>query len=280
MGFVNVWDPNVTSDGFSGFAQRRFANGTFAFSPPDACSPIDPVSHSCARGTDNNVGFYESSSWEYSFFAPHAMATLISLMGGNDTFISRLDHYFSKDYFLAGNEPSFSIPWAYHYANRPDLSALRVRNVVYNKFNTGIGGIPGNDDSEAMAALLTFHILGLYPTPFSWQLLVGSPLVSSYTITNDLLGTITTVTVDGFDNSTLTATPPNGSKPFVKSIRINGEDNPSLSWLAFDDLTGGGEIVIEVDGDAVAATQRGCGGASPTSVSRSGTSRQSIPESL
>lgn len=24
MGFVNVWDPNVTSDGFTGFAQRRF----------------------------------------------------------------------------------------------------------------------------------------------------------------------------------------------------------------------------------------------------------------
>lgn len=24
MGFVNVWDPNVTSDGFTGFSQRRF----------------------------------------------------------------------------------------------------------------------------------------------------------------------------------------------------------------------------------------------------------------
>lgn len=25
MGFAKVWDPNVTSDGFTGFAQRRFA---------------------------------------------------------------------------------------------------------------------------------------------------------------------------------------------------------------------------------------------------------------
>ena len=24
MGFLNVWDPNVTSDGYTGFAQRRF----------------------------------------------------------------------------------------------------------------------------------------------------------------------------------------------------------------------------------------------------------------
>lgn len=78
MGFALVWDPTVTSDGFSGFAQRRFPvtsqlfsympsypdskyfqNGSFAFSPPNACSPVDPVGHSCARGTDNNVGFYE-----------------------------------------------------------------------------------------------------------------------------------------------------------------------------------------------------------------------------
>lgn len=24
MGFLNVWDPNVTSDGFTGFVQRKF----------------------------------------------------------------------------------------------------------------------------------------------------------------------------------------------------------------------------------------------------------------
>jgi putative alpha-1,2-mannosidase len=32
------------------------------------------------------------------------------------------------------------MPWAYHYANRPDLSALRVRDVLYKNFNTGING--------------------------------------------------------------------------------------------------------------------------------------------
>lgn len=50
------------------------------------------------------------------------------------------DHYFTKGYFQAGNEPGFAVPWAYHYANRPDLTAQRVREVVYKNFNTGIGG--------------------------------------------------------------------------------------------------------------------------------------------
>lgn len=30
-----------------------------------------------------------ASSWEYSFFAPHSMATLVELMGGTETFINR-----------------------------------------------------------------------------------------------------------------------------------------------------------------------------------------------
>ncbi|KAF7377608.1 Glycoside hydrolase family 92 protein [Mycena sanguinolenta] len=242
MNFVNMWDPNVTSDGFSGFAQRRYPNGTFAFSPPNACSPVDPVSHSCARGTDNDVGFYESSSWEYSFFAPHSMATLVGLMGGPDTFVARVDHYFAEPYFLAGNEPGFLVPWAYHYANRPDLTALRVRNVVYDNFNTGIGGIPGNDDSGAMAALLTFHLLGLYPVAASKQLLIGSPLLSTASIRQGL-----------------SPTPPAGASVFVKSITINGKPSASLCWIDFDDVVGGGSIEIEVYGDADAAAAAGCG---------------------
>ncbi|KAF9261279.1 hypothetical protein L218DRAFT_1046753 [Marasmius fiardii PR-910] len=260
MNFVNMWNPNVTSDGFSGFAQRRFQNGTFAFSPPDACSPVDPVGHSCARGDDNDTGFYESSSWEMSFFAPHSMATIIKLMGGTSTFISRLDHYFSKGYFQAGNEPSFEIPWLYNYANRPDLSALRVRDVVFKNFNTKINGLPGNDDSGAMAALLVFHLIGLYPVPSSQQLLIGSPLLSSFTIHNNLLGTSTKFTVNGFDPTTVVQTPPSGSRVFVKSVSVNGQPAQSICWIPFDTVVGGGNIVIEVDGDSVAAMERGCGG--------------------
>ncbi|KAJ6598444.1 glycosyl hydrolase family 92-domain-containing protein [Mycena vulgaris] len=259
MNFVNMWDASVTSDGFSGFAQRRYPNGTFAFSPPNACSPVDPVGHSCARGTDNNVGFYESSSWEYSFFAPHSMSTIIGLMGGPSAYVTRVDHYFSAGYYLAGNEPGFLMPWAYHYANRPDLSALRVRKVVYENFNTGIGGIPGNDDSGAMASLLTFHILGLYPVAASKQLLIGSPLVSAYTLRNDLLGTRTAVSVLGFDKAGLGAAPPAGARVFVKSVTINGAPSASLCWIDFDDIVGGGRVEIEVYGDAVAAAAAGCG---------------------
>ncbi|KAF8880515.1 glycosyl hydrolase family 92-domain-containing protein [Infundibulicybe gibba] len=271
MNFVNMWNANLTHDGFTGFAQRRFPNGTFAFSPPDACSPVDPTPHSCARGDDNDTGFYESSSWEMSFFAPHSMATIISLMGGATTFISRLDHYFTKGYFIAGNEPSFQTPWLYHYANRPDLSAQRVRQVVFKNFNTGIGGIPGNDDSGAMASLLTFHLLGLYPVQASKQLLIGAPFVSAFTLKNNVHNTVTTFTVSGFDSTTLVAAPPAGSRIYVKSVTINGKLSNSVCWISFDDVVAGGNIVIEMSADPGVAT--GCGtapGALPDSLQTGG----------
>jgi hypothetical protein len=110
-----------------------------------------------------------------------------------------------------------------------------------------------------MAALLTFHLMGLYPVPSSRQLLIGSPLLSSFTIHNNLLKTSTKFTVVGFDSATLAQKPPSGSRVFVKSIKINGNQTPSLCWISFDDVVGGGEITIEVDGDAATAATRGCG---------------------
>ena len=110
-----------------------------------------------------------------------------------------------------------------------------------------------------MAALLTFHILGLYPVPATRQLLIGSPLVSSYVLKNNLFQTETNVTVQGFDHTSLSATPPTSSRLFVKSITINGMPNESLCWISFDVITGGGNIVIEVDNDSEGASARGCG---------------------
>lgn len=119
--------------------------------------------------------------------------------------------------------------------------------------------IPGNDDSGAMAALLSFHILGLYPVVSTRQFLIGSPLVSSYALSNDLFGTTTTVTVQGFDPASLNATPANNTALYVTRITINGAASESLCWITFDDLTKGNNITITVDEDATGAAARGCG---------------------
>ncbi|KAG0151539.1 hypothetical protein CROQUDRAFT_719745 [Cronartium quercuum f. sp. fusiforme G11] len=177
--YRNIWDPTVTSDGFKGFFQKRFSNGAFAPTDVKACSPKDTDgSEGCFFDFSSQVGFYESSGWEYSFYAPHDTAHLIALQGGTDTFVKRLDHFFDEGYYLAGNEPSFQTPVGYHYAGKPADSVSRVRSVVRSNFNPGAAGIPGNDDQAAMATLLLFHLLGLYPVPSTTQYLVLSPWVA------------------------------------------------------------------------------------------------------
>ncbi|KAJ7314754.1 hypothetical protein DFH08DRAFT_821077 [Mycena albidolilacea] len=63
---------NVMSNGFLDFAQQ-YLNGIFAFSPPNICSPVNLVEHLLCM--------LAASSWEYSFFAPYSISTLIGLMG-------------------------------------------------------------------------------------------------------------------------------------------------------------------------------------------------------
>ncbi|MBW0562385.1 hypothetical protein O181_102100, partial [Austropuccinia psidii MF-1] len=139
--YRNVWDPEAEAEGFKGFVQNRYPDGKFMWTDPSICSPKNYLGYDCHLGMENVEGFYESSAWEYSFFAPHDTNHLIGLIGGDETFIKRLDYFFKAGYYLAGNEPSFQTPVAYHYAGKPARSVERVRQIIRSNFNTDIGGI-------------------------------------------------------------------------------------------------------------------------------------------
>lgn len=121
-----------------------------------------------------------------------------------------------------------------------------------------------------MAALLVFHLLGLYPVPSSRQLLIGTPFISSYTIHNQLFNTNTTVTVQDFDPATLVETPLAGSRIYVQSITVNGVLRDNICWIEWDSIVGGGEIIIAVGANP---TTDGCGSAPdsrPSSLEQGG----------
>ena len=77
--------------------QKRFPNGTFEPVDPTDCSPNDKQidTRQCSLQSGNTVGFYEASSWEYSWFAPHDTAHLITMMGGNvsDSLLAYSTHH-------------------------------------------------------------------------------------------------------------------------------------------------------------------------------------------
>ncbi|KAG1821259.1 glycoside hydrolase family 92 protein [Suillus variegatus] len=269
--YRNVWDATVYSDGYLGFMQKRFPNGTFYNTDPVDCSPKDTrSSQECSLQEDNQSGFYESSSWEYSWYAPHDTGYLVELMGGNTTFTNRLDHFFDGGYYQAGNEPSFQTPIGYHYANQPWRSVDRVRDVVMNNFNIETAGLPGNDDQAAMATLLGFHLLGLYPVPSTTHYLIVSPFTPKYTIHNAYLNTSTTVTVTNYSAASVAYPIPDGVPAYVKNVTINGVPAKSRCYVDFyDTFRVGGEIEIVVTEDKT----YDCGGPVPESLSMEGFAR-------
>ena len=168
----NLFDPNFESEGFRGFVRPRHRDGSWV-------APFNPTTSAGTGG----AGFYEDGSWAYSFFVPHDVAALITAMGGPNTFVRRLDHYFATPgRYYTGNEPSFMVPYLYLWAGRHDRSAQQIRSTLSGEFNDSRSGLPGNDDSGAMSAWYVEGLLGLYPNAGSDVWLIGSPSLPRATL--------------------------------------------------------------------------------------------------
>lgn len=113
-----------TDTGYIGFFQPKYMNGTWGYQDPIACSPLADF---CSL-TSNPSETFESSAWEYMFFVPHDIGKVINLLGGEDTFLKRLDFFHTSGLADIGNEPVFLTVYMPHYAGRPGLSAKRVHS--------------------------------------------------------------------------------------------------------------------------------------------------------
>ncbi|KAK2729455.1 glycoside hydrolase family 92 protein [Colletotrichum kahawae] len=265
LSYRNNFNPNLQSDGFSNFVARMFENGTFAPSNPTDCSPRDSnTTRPCSTQATNTFGIYESSSWEYSLYAPHDVKGLVDLLGGNKTFEDRLHHFFDAGYYLPGNEPNFQTPSLFHHIGKPAESVQQVRRIVYDNFNLTRGGLPGNDDNAAMASLLTWYLLGFYPVPASGEMLVLSPFMPGYVVKNELMGTIN-VKVTGFDPASLARNIPPGARAYVETVKLDGvaKGRCRIDFKQFF-------AAKEVEFVMADAKKDGCDGQEPSSLSADG----------
>ncbi|KUJ18957.1 uncharacterized protein LY89DRAFT_780925 [Mollisia scopiformis] len=211
---------NGNDTGFTGFLQPKYLNGTWGYQDPILCSPLDSF---CSL-TDNPQETFEDSIWEYQFFVPHDIATLIKQWGGVDAFISRLNFLHTSGLTDIGNEPSFLTVFLYHYAGRPALSADRVRSYIPSQFNATTTGLPGNDDTGAMASFTAFCLSGLFPNPGQNVYFITPPFFESISFTNPQNGKVATIRNVGFvANASL----------YVQSATLNGVGY-NKSWIGHE----------------------------------------------
>ncbi len=205
-------------------------------------SPFDP------RRVDFN--YTEANAWQYSFFVPHDVESLIEAMGGDTAFVAKLDSLFDADprtlgrdqpditglvgQYAHGNEPSHHVAWLYHYAGRPDRSIQRVHHIANTLYTTGPAGLCGNEDCGQLSSWYVFAALGLYPVcPGSGDYVLASPLFDDVQLRlgPDHVFTVRTGgTADG---------------PYVQSAMLDGEPL-ARSFIRHEEILRGGELIVEL----------------------------------
>ncbi len=154
--YKNVFDPEV------GMMRGRHETGRFT----DSFHPDIRESY-----------ITEGTPRQYTFYVPHDIRGLATLMGGTKAFEQSLDSLFMKGEYWHGNEPGHQIPFLYNYTASPWKTQQEVRRILEEEYSDGPGGLSGNDDAGQMSAWYVFTAMGFYPVnPASGEYLLTAPL--------------------------------------------------------------------------------------------------------
>ncbi|RYC58623.1 hypothetical protein CHU98_g7587 [Xylaria longipes] len=224
----NQWNANLTALNFTGFLGPRSESGTWLSQDPLSCG-------GCYWGDD----YYEGLPMEYSFNAHYDMSHLITLSGGRDAFVARLEAMFQPGLssgnaafghtlFNPGNEPSFATPYLFNFVGRQDLSVKHSRFVANAYYTPAEGGLPGNSDAGAMESWILWNMIGLYPLTGQTTFLVASPWFADLTI--DLgAGKKLVITAENSGEESY----------YVQSLKVNGQ-SWDKAWVSWDDVFANG----------------------------------------
>jgi len=232
--YQNVYDPNL------GWMRSKDASGNWR---PNFDA------HLFGGGT-NLQDVTEATSSQYSWFVPQDVPGLITLMGGKEKFVGKLDSLFNatlSDAFKKemstndlrgcigeywhGNEPSHHVIYLYCQAGQPWKAAERLHQVVSTQYGSGPNSLCGNDDCGQMSAWYLFTCMGFYPVcPASDYYVIGAPQIpkAAMHLSN---GKTFTMTADNLSDQNI----------YVQSVKLNGK-NWNSTILPYQELKHGGTI--------------------------------------
>ncbi|MDR2561856.1 MAG: GH92 family glycosyl hydrolase [Holophagales bacterium] len=232
--YKNIFDATV------GWMRPKDSNGKWR-------EPFD--AHNYGGGAANFGDITEGASAQYSWYVPHDVPGLISLMGGKKAFTDKLDGIFTyKGKFSTGeenedvgtigeywhgNEPSHHIIYLYSYVGQPAKAAERIHQVIRTQYGNKPDSLSGNDDCGQMSAWYLFTVMGFYPVcPGCDYYAIGSPCLPKvkYSLAN---GRYLTVEAKNLSEKNI----------YVQSLKVNGKDwtNP---FLPYQEIINGGTLVF------------------------------------
>ncbi len=234
---------------------RNLYNGTTGFFHPKDQDGnfIEPLDYSFSGGMGAREYYGENNAWVYRWDVQQDIPGLITLMGGPDAFVKKLDETFatplgrSKYEFYAmlpdhtgnvgqfsmANEPSLHIPYLYDYAGAPWKTQKRIRQLLRTWFRDDLMGVPGDEDGGGMTSFVVWSCLGLYPvTPGSAEYAIGSPVFPE-----------AKVHLPGGKTFEIVAKGASEDNKYIQSATLDGE--PLMRpFLSHDQVVKGGKLVF------------------------------------
>jgi predicted alpha-1,2-mannosidase len=238
MNYKNIFDPGRK------LMRGRNEDGTFQ-------SPFSPYKWGDA--------FTEGNSWHYTWSVFQDIEGLISLMGGREAFVAKLDSVFDVppvfDYsyygsviheiremqimnmgnYAHGNQPIQHMIYLYNYAGEPWKTQFHVREVLDKLYNYTPDGYCGDEDNGQTSAWYVFSALGFYPvTPGTGEYVLGSPLFDRVTL---YLENGKRFVVESKDNGS--------DKVYVEKVKLFGKELEK-NYITHDEIMKGGQLLFKM----------------------------------
>ncbi len=234
--FTAYFDHNPSEyaeHGVTGFMRPKMIDKSFM-------TPFDPY------GTEHETGNYtEGNAWQWTWFVPHDIAGLKTLMGGENAFASNLDATFNAKIsgdetadmsgligqVAFGNEPSHHIPYLYNWTATPWKTQEVIDYILDEMYSATPEGIIGNEDVGAMSAWYVMSSMGFY------QVNAAAPV---YTIGRPLFDEIKIPVKEGY--FTIKAKNNSNKNIYVKSVKINGKELDHGLFFNHEEFKAGGNL--------------------------------------
>jgi predicted alpha-1,2-mannosidase len=197
------------------------------------------------QGLTSHQGVVEASVYQQGWHVPHDLAGLISLLGGKESFIAKLEDFFERvpklsvwnDYDNPSNEPSHLIPFLFNRAGAPWLTQKWVRRICTEAYGSDYKGLCGDEDEGQMSAWFVLAAIGLHQAcPGDTRFELFTPLFDRVTIKLDpkyTRGGIFTITAR--NNST--------ENVYIQSAKLNGQPL-NRCWLDYKEIVAGGKLEL------------------------------------
>ena len=171
---------------------------------------------------------------------------MIGLMGGDKSFITKLDTFFTLankpgdvngnasgfiGQYAHGNEPSHHIAYLYNYAGEPWKTQYYVSKVLNELYNNSSSGYAGNEDCGQMSSWYIFSSMGFYPVnPANGVYALGSPVLKS-----------AAMMLSNGKTFSISVKNPGKENIYIQSVKLNGKSYDK-TFITQDEIVSGGHL--------------------------------------